>query len=163
MNPQIAAKYLCESANWTLTQLSVHKGLYIAHMIYLGETGGTPLISECFEAWEYGPVVPSLYHKLKIFGNKPVKESIFWRQSPEENEEKVNILRTTGEHVKNVSAASLVHFTHKPEGAWAMHYVPGSRGKKIPNSDILREYETRSNTPTSNRNFTGREDGFRHA
>lgn len=30
------------------------------------------LIDEQIEAWKYGPVVPSLFHDLKKYGNQPV-------------------------------------------------------------------------------------------
>lgn len=149
MNSKTAAKLLCESADWTLTQLSVYKGLYIAHMIYLGENDGEPLLNESFEAWDYGPVIPSLYHKLKIFGNRPVKETIFWNLPIENNNEKIKTIHDTGRHIKDFSSAILVNFTHHQKGAWARHYRPGVRGTKIPNRDILEEYEWRYNEQDS--------------
>ena len=70
-----AAKRLCERSGWSLTNLKLQKLLYISHMFHLGKTG-EPLVNGHFEAWDYGPVSPFLYHKVKVFGSSPV-ENIF--------------------------------------------------------------------------------------
>jgi uncharacterized phage-associated protein len=56
-----------------LTPLKLIKLVYIAHGWHLGITG-EPLINEHPEAWEYGPVIPSVYHEFKIFGNGPIRK-----------------------------------------------------------------------------------------
>jgi len=146
VSPQCAAQELCEAADWKLTQLSVHKGLYLAHMTFLGKTNGKPLLNEFFQAWDYGPVVPSLYHDLKMFGRKPVK-NVFWGGELDSESIEANVLRAIGKQIKNISPSALVHFTHDPKGAWAKHYRPGGRGVVIPNEDILEEYEWRPKKP----------------
>jgi uncharacterized phage-associated protein len=57
------------------TPMKVLKLVYFAHGWNLGITG-EPLIDEQIEAWDYGPVVRSLYSKLRDFGNQPVTEYI---------------------------------------------------------------------------------------
>jgi uncharacterized phage-associated protein len=137
-----AANRLCEKTNWSLTQLSVHKGLYLAQMTYLGRTVGLPLISEEFQAWDLGPVLPSLYHDLKMFGRKPVK-NIFWQRGVEEGTLAAEVIDSIAAQISGVSPTALVHFTHHSNGAWAKNYKPGQKGCIIPNSDILDEYEWR--------------------
>jgi len=44
-----------------ITPLKLQKLVYFAHGWYLGFTG-EPLLNEGIQAWEYGPVIPSLYH-----------------------------------------------------------------------------------------------------
>jgi len=142
ISPQAAAQRLCEAADWKLTQLSVHKGLYLAHMTYLGKTAGCPLVSEEFQAWDYGPVLPSLYHDLKMFGRKPVK-NVSWSSATAGGEREIEVLDSIGNQIRNIPSSALVHFTHDPNGAWAKHYRPGARGIVIPNEDILEEYDWR--------------------
>ena len=43
-----------------ITQMKLHKLLYYAAGWHLGFTG-EPLFDEDIEAWQYGPVVPSIY------------------------------------------------------------------------------------------------------
>lgn len=136
-----AAWCLCEAADWKLTQLSVHKGLYLAHMTHLGKHG-EPLISERFQAWDYGPVVPSLYSSLKMFGRRPVKD-IFWVDPIDPDGSAANIIKSIAKQIRDIPAGALVHFTHDPKGAWAKNYQPGVRGIEIPNQDILEEYHWR--------------------
>lgn len=142
VNATLAAQRLCAAADWKLTQLSVHKGLYLAHMTFLGKTDGQPLISERFQAWDYGPVIPSLYHELKMFGRKPVRD-IFWTTGLKDDTPEAQVLDAIGSQIKSISPSALVHFTHDPKGAWAKHYRAGARGITIPNEDILEEYKWR--------------------
>lgn len=69
-----AAETACEHSGWTLTNLSLQKLLYLAHMKFLGQQDGEPLLKEAFEAWKYGPVVSRLYQKIKKFGNSPISD-----------------------------------------------------------------------------------------
>ncbi len=134
-----AAKRLCEKSKWSLTNLELQKLIYIAHMFHLGEQG-IPLIKEQFEAWDYGPVQPDLYHHIKVFGSSPVK-SMFHRGKdiPEEGTE-AKILDKVFNQLSNKTASWLVAVTHWQDGAWAKHYGPESFNETIYNADIQKEY-----------------------
>lgn len=51
-----------------LTPLKVQKLLFFCHAALLLRSN-IPLIRDEFEAWSYGPVIPSIYHALKQFGS----------------------------------------------------------------------------------------------
>lgn len=134
-----AAKFVGRSSGWSMWNLYMQKLLYIAHMFHLGQHNGEPLLAGNFEAWDYGPVHPVLYRKAKVFGADPV-QNIF-RSSPEMAEgPEQETLEYILEGLKGFSGAKLVALTHRNEGAWAKHYVPGARGVIIPNEDIIEEY-----------------------
>lgn len=109
-------------------------------MIYLGRHTH-PLINQDdqFEAWDYGPVLPKLYHQVKIFGNDPIQDIFYWPESPENNETK--FLEESYGHFLDKNPYQFVAMTHRPNGAWAKNYEPHVRGKKIPDKDIKKEYE----------------------
>jgi uncharacterized phage-associated protein len=112
-------------------------------MFHLGKTRGQePLVPESFEAWDYGPVLPSLYHDLKMFGRKPVRNA-FWTPPVADGTEEAASIDGIAEIVKSLTPSALVGFTHDPRGAWAKHYHAGAKGVTIPNSDILEEYDWR--------------------
>lgn len=48
----------------TVTPLKLQKILYFCHADFLVRTG-YPLVAEEFEAWRYGPVLPSVYQAFK--------------------------------------------------------------------------------------------------
>ena len=132
--------FICLESGWTTTQLAVQKILYMAHMVHMGRERG-PLVHGQFEAWDYGPVHPLLYHRIKPFGSRPIPDVFNMRDDPPGaeaqtlNEACVQLLdKTPGELVRN---------THRRDGAWARHYIPGSRSVPIPNSSIRDEYRAR--------------------
>jgi len=55
----------------TLTPMKLQKLVYYAMGWYAGYTG-KPLVDEAVEAWQYGPVFPSLYQEFKRFGAGPI-------------------------------------------------------------------------------------------
>jgi len=73
-DPKAVANYFLELARRdgeSLSPMRLIKLVYIAHGWHYGLLH-KPLINEHPEAWRYGPVVPSLYHEFKEFGNEPI-------------------------------------------------------------------------------------------
>lgn len=140
-----AARRLCERSGWRLTNLELQKLIYLAHMFYLGEHG-KPLIRGHFEAWDYGPVQPDLYHSIKVYGASPVKSLLHsgTDSTPsEDRKSEIQMLDRAYDQLSHRTAGWLVSVTHWPKGAWAKHYDSVFRGEVIPNSDIIEEYQER--------------------
>lgn len=75
---QIASYFLEKyGAIGNITPMKLIKLVYISHGWYLGLTDQA-LIAENPEAWKYGPVIPSLYQRFKIYKNNP----IIWTNNP---------------------------------------------------------------------------------
>ncbi|MDF1601312.1 DUF4065 domain-containing protein [Mesorhizobium sp. YIM 152430] len=138
-----AAKTLAVLKDWTVTNLELQKLLYIAHMVHLGEHG-EPLISDNFEAWDYGPVVPGLYQHLKGFGADPIGNVFHSVPSISEGSREFVSLVDTVKNTRGFTPGRLVSITHWPEGAWAEYYRPGNKGIIIPNESIKSEYDRRA-------------------
>ena len=138
-----AAHSICELRDWTISNLELQKILYIAHMIHLGKTGGEPLIREKFQAWEYGPVVPELYKRVRGFGSDPVRNVFHWDREVSEDTQEYESLAEASDQTQGMRPGQLVAITHWPRGAWYRTYKPGKRGIVIPNELILDEYRAR--------------------
>lgn len=134
-----AAKVICERSNWTVTNLSLQKILYLSHMFFMGRTGGEKLIRENFEAWEFGPVVPALYHKVKMFGSGAIRDG-FFSAIPIQDGPRAAILDEASNALLPIKASKLVAITHAPHGAWAQSYNRDIKGIVIPSHRILEEY-----------------------
>lgn len=71
---EAVANYFLERARAVgeeISPMKLQKLVYYAHGWHLGILG-EPLIDEQIEAWQYGPVIRSLYHEFKEFGNQPI-------------------------------------------------------------------------------------------
>ena len=60
-----------QAYGYPITNLALQKLLYFAHGLFLIETD-QPLVSGYFEAWQYGPVHPTLYQSFKEAGSTPI-------------------------------------------------------------------------------------------
>jgi len=54
-----------------VSPMKLQKLLFFTHSDFLTRTG-MPLIKQEFEAWDYGPVIPSLYQEFKRFKDRPI-------------------------------------------------------------------------------------------
>ncbi len=136
-----AAKYLAKLSGYQLSNLELQKMIYLADMAFTG-SHKERLVDESFEAWDYGPVLPTVYHSCKAFGANPV-QNVFWGVSDIEGTEEAEALKTAYEALKDMTPGQLVQNTHWSGGAWYKRYSPGAKGIKITTEDMIEEYERR--------------------
>jgi uncharacterized phage-associated protein len=131
-----------------LTPLQIIKLVYIAHGWYLGLTGD-PLINEPAEAWRYGPVIPSVYHSLKRYGNQPVLARLTdltadpeaaWSfaitEVPPPTDPKMQrFLQSVWKSYGHLTGIQLSSLTHRVGTPWYQAYE-SQRGKYIKGFDI---------------------------
>lgn len=132
--------------------MQVNKLAYISHGWNLALYDKS-LVSESIEAWKYGPVIPSLYHRFKKYGSEPItvigycdtslsdgsidkrKEFI---ESEFINEEK-RTMNTVLKRHKYHNGNHLSGITHKKGSPWHQCYVKDEMYTDIPN-DLIKEY-----------------------
>src|SRR5215203_2690640 len=109
------------AAGKPVTQMKLQKMVYFAHGYHLAKYG-EPLIKEDFEAWQFGPVIPSIYNEFKLYGSDPIQmeetdklETELRTLSPEAND----AINYTWEATKDISAYKLSGWTHKRDSPWA--------------------------------------------
>jgi len=64
------AKYIimrCNQQHKTISNLKLQKILYFVQAEFLVEKDSA-CFKEEIEAWDFGPVVPAVYHKYKVYG-----------------------------------------------------------------------------------------------
>ncbi|MBX7147078.1 MAG: DUF4065 domain-containing protein [Alphaproteobacteria bacterium] len=109
---QIAAKY-----GERLSHMKLQKLVYFAHGWHLGLTG-KPLLDETIEAWQYGPVIRSLYDEYKRNGSQLLTPHALQNQ-PQSLPEAVKILI---EKIWNLyghfTAFQLSSLTHEEGSPW---------------------------------------------
>jgi len=142
-----AARKICEHGSWKITNLGLQKILYLSQMLFIGENGGARLIDTDFEAWDYGPVSPEVYRRVRMFGANPIQD-IFFRELRINDGLREAHLHNVCTFLANKRPGELVSITHWKDGAWAKNYRPGVTGIVIPDRDILDEYKRRSGIQT---------------
>lgn len=140
-----------------LTPMQLVKLVYIAHGYSLFERSA-PLINEPVEAWQYGPVVPKVYHAFKAYGRQPVERPAMQYNFEEDVMEPISMddgarnadVESARAVIKKVwakygakSGLALSNLTHKPNTPW---YEVTNGGvsvgayKEIPDDVIERHY-----------------------
>lgn len=140
------ARYICETGNWRVSNLQLQKLIYMAQMVYMGENDGARLVDASFQAWDYGPVIPELYSKVRMFGSGAIRDVFFLARPFKEDDRRKLTLDEACENLLSKRPGELVDITHWPEGAWSKHYVQGVKGIEIPDGDIIAEYRRRVGT-----------------
>ena len=131
-----------------ITNLALQKLIYFAHGIHLMKTK-EPLVSGYFEAWQYGPVHPSVYRAFRASGSDAIrmrargKDALTGRErdlgtpnDPDVHRLITDVLRNYG----SMTPGRLVDLAHAKGSPWDV-VVDKSRtdiafGMRIPNSII---------------------------
>ncbi|MBS7217743.1 MAG: DUF4065 domain-containing protein [[Clostridium] spiroforme] len=129
--------------NRGISNLKLQKVLYFVQAEFLV---GTPDHRACFldpiEAWDFGPVVPSVYHQYKIYGsgiipsdNNDILKPYYDRISEDDQEMINNIVEATFDY----TASELVNLTHN-QAPWKDAYRKGFNNE-IPKQSILNYFK----------------------
>ncbi|MCW2380992.1 MULTISPECIES: Panacea domain-containing protein [unclassified Sphingobium] len=140
-----------DEMNVPVTPMKLQKLLYYCHSDFLLLTGGE-LLSEEFEAWQYGPVLGEVFQEFKIFSSHPItkRASRFDPISATRVQSKAADLGPNRDVVKaifhsyaHLSASALSRMSHIESGPWqeALNLFERGRnmGKRIGN-DLIRSH-----------------------
>ncbi len=124
-----------EKSGEPMTNMRVNKMLYFAQGVYLAKEG-SPLFAEDIKAWQYGPVVASVYGKYKDFENRPIvdREARFNRTLFTDSE--YHSLLDAARIYGVFTTSHLVTLSHRPGGAWGAT----AQGEAIPNELIRMDF-----------------------
>ena len=117
-----------------ITNLKLQKVLYFVQAYYLAKLN-RPLFPDNIEAWEYGPVIPSVYRKYKEYESNPI---ISEKDKSSLSTEDKKIIQKIWNTFGGYSASRLVSITHD--------HTPWKEANQTQNQIIshktLKEYYT---------------------
>lgn len=122
----------------TLTPMQVLKLVYIAHGWMLG-LYGRPLIRDDVQAWQYGPVIPTLYNAMREYRGSPVTRDLRAIADDPLDRAEMDIVRQVYDLYGKKSGPALSRLTHAPGTPWALTYEVGEFGVVIP-TDIIEDH-----------------------
>jgi uncharacterized phage-associated protein len=158
-NPLAVANCFLErsiEAGRPIDHMKLQKLIYFAQGYYLASTALRddlrPLVDEYFEAWPYGPVIPSVYQEFSDFGRDNI-DRLAMSYDPDFNASVIvppvrgdrrfdHICQHVWDKYSGQRSMRLSDITHKANGAWdrARTESHGIRGKDIPNEYILDDF-----------------------
>ncbi len=135
---------LNQSEDDMISNLKLNKLLYYAQGTFLARTG-KPLFENRIEAWTYGPVIPEVYRKYKVFGKNPIFSdqndidmSVF---SADEADVLYDVMREFGQY----TGSKLVALTHQPGTPWS---DANTRGELVISQSAIRDYFLKHPVPS---------------
>ncbi|MGD9576708.1 MAG: Panacea domain-containing protein [Syntrophorhabdus sp.] len=118
-----------------ITNLKMQKLLYYAHAWHLANFH-KPLFADRIEAWDLGPVIPSLYHDYKKYGGAPIRYKVIGKEHERFSSEQLDYLQAFYDRFIRFSAHELVNMSHN-EQPWKTAFR--SRTKLI-DDDSMEQY-----------------------
>lgn len=130
---------LAQGEGKVLTHMQLQKLVFIAHGFYIAVTGD-PLIEEAVKAWQWGPVIPPLYNKLKHYGGGAIATRIPNVPELPKGSREFQLVRAVWDGYKHFTAAQLSGITHNPGTPWTVTWAAHPFGE-IPNDLIADHYK----------------------
>jgi uncharacterized phage-associated protein len=131
---------LAKEEGEALTNMKLQKLVYLAHGYCLALLD-RPMLLEQVQAWKFGPVIPELYQKLRIYGAGGVTDFI--------NGGSLDVPRASGDYAvikavwnafKQYTGSQLSTMTHKAGSPWSQVWATGPF-KVIPAEIIQSHYK----------------------
>lgn len=136
--------------------MKVLKLVYFAHGWHLALTN-RPLIDEAVEAWQFGPVVPSIYHRFKKYRASPIPSPeqelsvgtglTFEYQTPliAEQETEWSFIQKIWALYGKLTGGQLSQLTHQPGSPWYVMWnekgASSRKGTDIPDEMIAAYFK----------------------
>jgi uncharacterized phage-associated protein len=140
---EIADYFLYAHQDKGITPMKLTKLVYIAHGWHLAITGSA-LINESPEAWQYGPVIPSVYNEFKGFKNTNISRA-FEQNNMVTKEEDITFLERIWKVYGVFDAIQLSSKTHQPDSPWSKIWNENIGHQRnslvIPDIDIKNYYQ----------------------
>jgi uncharacterized phage-associated protein len=125
--------------NAELRQFGLMKRVYITHGFHLAffDKGVLDPPYDVVEAWANGPVIPSIYHAFKHFGNNPIREKAVLIDvdldnnelnitTPElKDENTMEVVKAVWDRYREYDDFELIRLLHGKGTPWAMCYRKG--------------------------------------
>ncbi|SDJ19147.1 Uncharacterized phage-associated protein [Agrobacterium fabrum] len=125
--------------------------MQLLKLVYLSHGWSTafcdvPLVEQCPQAWQYGPVYPTVYRALNHFGGNPVTDRIKDRLTgsqfyPNLSDYQRRVIDAVLKSYGKKHAFELSRITHQDGGPWQNAYEAKGAYSEIPLEDLRKHYK----------------------
>lgn len=143
-----------ETQGKPLTIMQLLKLVYVAHGWSLALLDA-PLVNEEPEAWQHGPVFPSIYREFRRFGSQRI---VGYATGPfgsvphaDLSEPQRSVIRSVVQNYGDMHAFALSRMTHETDTPWSKAYRGGlGVSGEISNAIIAEHYKKLANERRAN-------------
>ena len=118
-----------------ISNLQLQKILYFCQVQSFKETGKA-LFDDDFEAWRYGPVIPSIYRLFSLFGG--LKITLKPKIEHELNSRQEELIERVASRLRGLYPWELVEKTHSNGSPWDKTYDGGKGAGRIITKDLIK-------------------------
>ena len=117
-----------------ITHLQLQKMLYFCHALMLG-CYGRPLLNQQFQAWQYGPVMASVYDTMKGSGDLPIDAQRF-HDHEQYDEDETEVIDAVYAYCQGKHGYTLVKMACKAGAPWDTTRKTKKRNAQISNDKL---------------------------
>lgn len=130
------------------SHLELQKLIYLVYCEYF-KLYGEDMFSDDFQAWKYGPVIPDIYHSLKVYDAEKITKYKDNNVFPQiysrlikipKYDRLIKAIDITLKKYNDSTAWDLVYTTHTPGSPWHIIYQDGLGQNKIIPKDLIKRY-----------------------
>jgi len=138
---------LADREGMRLTNMQLQKLVFFAHGTHLAAYNA-PLIDSAVRAWDFGPVIPPLYDRLREYGSGYVDRELGVYRELGRDSSGLQAVRSVWDAYRHHNAWSLSSISHQRGSPWDEVWNNGGQYCEIPDELTRRYYSTRI-TPVS--------------
>ncbi len=131
---------LAQNEDKRLSNMQLQKLVYIAFGLYAARINA-PMFSDEIHAWNFGPVIPSLYHKLKKYSAEDILDLIPVKKTVTKFSKEMHIINEVWADYGSFSARKLSDLTHKADTPWRTVWQKERKNVIIPYDLIKSHFE----------------------
>jgi uncharacterized phage-associated protein len=117
--------------NAPISNMKLQKLVYFAQGFYAAFHNGAPLFNDEIQAWKYGPVIPELYHKFKIYFAGPIPPGHPYQVQEPLNANELAVVNWVYANLGRYTAVQLSDFSHAQGSPWHQIFT-GTFERDIP-------------------------------
>lgn len=138
-NAQNAWRHNLGKPRVKLTGKRLQKLLYLCQLFWYIDHEESRMITEDFQAWPNGPVIPQIYNYFCVYQDGDMCPLLNLSTYSLENEE-ATLINKIVDNTIDIPTEAIIDYTHLPNGPWAQVYNDGQDTYGTISKDSLKQY-----------------------
>lgn len=122
-----------------LTGKRLQKLLYLCQLFWYIDHTESRMITEDFQAWPNGPVIPQIYDHFSVYQDGDMCPSLNSGTHALSDEES-DLINKIVDNTIDIPTESIIDYTHRPDGPWDKVYRGGQGAYNTIPKDSIKQY-----------------------